>query len=67
MRILKQIIFVSFPEIYAGYSGSGEGWVMHSGGGMNSAGSEDRGPGGWEEHSGKIPFELMYGDDEDYS
>ena len=40
---------------------------MHSGGGMNSAGSEDRGPGGWEEHSGKIPFELTYGDDEDYS
>lgn len=40
---------------------------MHSGGGMNSAGSGDRGPGEWEEHSGKIPFELMYGDDEDYS
>ncbi|XP_073244375.1 uncharacterized protein [Porites lutea] len=54
-------------EIYAGYSGSGEGWVMHSGGGMNSAGSEDRRPDEWEEHSGKIPFELMYGDDEDYS
>ena len=42
-------------------------YEVPTGGRMNSAGSEDRGPGEWEEHSGKIPIELMYGDDEDYS
>ena len=65
LTLHNTLYYIIFTEDYAGYSGSGYGWVMHSSDGIKSGGSQYR-PGEWEGHSGNTPSELMYGDDEDY-